>query len=120
MSLSFGEGVHGIAGGRTYRIPAAAIFGEVGQQLVHGSVFGRVDELAAEPALRDEAGMYELLKVEGKRRRQDTKAIGDHTGRQACRPLRYQQPEHIKPRFLCERPKRGDRAFLLHLADCPI
>jgi hypothetical protein len=44
---------------------AAAILGQVGEQVVHRSVFGGVDELAAQAALRNEPGMNELRQMEG-------------------------------------------------------
>ena len=69
MVLSCRKSIGGIAGGRAGCAAAAAIFGEVGQQLVHRAVLGRIDELPAQAALCDQAGMDELREMERKRGR---------------------------------------------------
>ena len=66
IALSCRKGIGGIAGGHAGRATAAAIFGEVGEQLIHRAVLGRIDELPAQASLSDKAGMNELREVERK------------------------------------------------------
>src|SRR5579872_598984 len=46
------------------RTAAAAVFREIAEQTVHHGEIGRVDELAMQPPLRDQAGPVEVLQVE--------------------------------------------------------
>jgi len=66
IALSCRKGIGGIAGRHARRATPAAIFGEIGEQVIHRAVFGRVDELPAQPSLCDKAGMDELREMERK------------------------------------------------------
>jgi hypothetical protein len=82
MGLSFDKGFGGVAGGRTAHGAAAAILGQVGEELVHRAVFGGVDQLATEPPLGYEPSMQQLLQVKGQRGGRDPEPLGDRAGRQ--------------------------------------
>src|SRR5580693_5626682 len=84
MVSSFGRS-SGITSRSAHAIAPAAVFGEIGDEPVHRREVGGIDELAAQPALGDEAGMNQLLQVKGKRRRRDADRLGDEAGREAFR-----------------------------------
>src|SRR5207245_1395704 len=75
---------------------------------------GRIDQLAAQPTLRDQSGMDELREVEGQRGPKDTKPLGDDTGRKTFRSDGHQQPKQVEPSVLRKRPEGRDRGFLVH------
>src|SRR6185312_63044 len=59
---------------------AAAVLGEVAEQIVHGAIFGSVKKLAAEPALGDQARVVEFLEMKGQRSGKDAELVGDCAG----------------------------------------
>src|SRR5579884_104587 len=115
IALSCRRCFGGIAdGGRARDAAPATIFGKVGEQFVHCAVFGRVNELAAESTLGEEAGMQKLLEMERQRCRQHPEPLRDDAGPQTGRPLRYQQAKRVEAGLLGERAERGNRVLLVH------
>jgi hypothetical protein len=115
MAFSLGdESIDGVAAGRARRALAAAVFSEVGEQRVHRAVFGRIDQLPPEAALRDEAGMDKLRQVEGQGRGLQAKAFSDAAGSHAFWPGRHQQAEERKAGFLSQSTKGNYCASFVH------
>jgi hypothetical protein len=120
IGLSGFEGIGGIAGRGAERVSATAVLCQIGEQIVHRTVFGRVDELPTQPPLRDKAGMNEMVQVEGERGRKDAKTFRDHTGREPFRADRDEQPKEVETRFLAERSKGDDCSSLFHRRADPL
>src|SRR6185295_19512701 len=107
------HGSGNVTGGSTART-AAAVLGEVGDQRVHPIETRRVDELAAPSLLGDEAGMHQLMEVEGKRRRGNSQLVPDLPRRHPLRAPLDEQPVDGKPRLLRKRAERCNRLRGLH------
>lgn len=66
--------------GQRAGLAAAAVFGEEGEQLVHGLEIGGIDDIAAFLTRRHEMGIDKFLHVEGQRRRRNTQRFADFSG----------------------------------------
>jgi hypothetical protein len=84
------------------RVSLTAIFRQIGEQIIHGGIFGRVDQRPAFTAERDEASVAELVQVERKAIRRHPKPLGDLTSGQTVSACLNEQPEHIKAGVLGE------------------
>jgi hypothetical protein len=87
------------AGGQS--LPAA-ILGQEADQPIHAAEVGRVDELAANAALREQASAVQMLNMEGQRRGRQAEALGDDAGREPIRSLLHQYAIDRQSRFVRE------------------
>lgn len=94
---------------------AAAILGQIADETIHHREVGRVDELAAFPALRDKAGTLKILKVEGQRRRQQPDALADGARRQPLRTALDEQSVNRKPVLMGKSAKGINYSRSLHV-----
>src|SRR4051812_33322130 len=87
----------GLAGGRFRQalLTLAAVFGEVGEHAVHAVEHDAVHEVAADPLLGDQAGMHQLLEVEGQAAGGNPEQLGDDTGRSAVIARDDQRAEQL-------------------------
>src|SRR4051812_33522834 len=70
----------GLAGGRLRQalLALAAVFGQVGEHAIHAVEHDPVHQIAPDALLGDEAGVHQLLEVEGKAAGGNPQQLGDH------------------------------------------
>ncbi|CAK9134857.1 unnamed protein product, partial [Ilex paraguariensis] len=104
-----GQGIHRGACGAL-----AAVFGKVGEQVVHRRKGRPVQHIAAQALLADQLGMGQLLEVERQRVGCDTQLFGQGAGRKPRRAGDYQGAENAQARFMGQGRKRSDDLGFLH------
>src|SRR5579885_2246559 len=100
--------------GRSTGAAATAVLGQVVHDLVHGRVVRGIDDLAAHAALRDEAGVSELLQVKGERGWRQIEHLCNRAGRQPVRAALHQPAESFKAGLMGQRTQRGDHFGSVH------
>jgi hypothetical protein len=94
----------------------AAIFGEIGQQRVHGFVSRRIEEGAAAPFDFHETGIAQAVEVKRKGICWDIHRCCDCTSRHAFGTCLNKKAESIEAIFLGESRKSGNGTFLFHIS----
>jgi hypothetical protein len=103
-------------GSAEFRLPAAAILGQVGQQCVHGVEARGVDHRAAVAADRDERGLPQPVEMKRQRVGRQAEPRRHFPGRQALGSRLYQQPVGVEPVVLGERGQGRDGIDLFHIS----
>ena len=97
-------------------LAAAAVFGEVAEQVVHGLVARRVDQRAALAGDADEAGMTQTVEMKRQRVGGDADRGRHLSGRHAVRPRLHQQTVNVEPILLCQRGQGRNGIYLFHIS----
>ncbi len=97
-------------------VALAAISRQVGQQIIHGGIFGHVDQRPAFPAKGHQAGIAQMGEMERQSRRGQAQAFPDPAGRHPFGSRPHQQSEHIEAGFVGEGSQGGDDIRFLHIS----
>ncbi|ANY17552.1 hypothetical protein AW878_04110 [Bordetella pseudohinzii] len=90
------------------------MFGEIAEQPVHAGEIGAVDQIPALLFNADQAGMGQLLQMEGQRIPCDTELVRQHAGREARRAGDNQGAESAQPLGVGKAGERGDDLIFFH------
>ena len=88
---------------RTCAGALAAVFGEIGEQRIHGLEARRIDHRAALAPDGDEARRAQPVKMEGEGVGRETERARHLPGGQPLRSRLHQQPKHVEPVVLGQR-----------------
>src|SRR5438876_3851377 len=103
-------------GSRRAGLPAAAVIGEITDELIHVVKVGAVDHEAAFLAAASEAGTGEMSQVERKRRRGQLELLADPPGRQTLRTRLDKKPEDLQSGLVGEGGQRIDCLYHFHVS----
>ncbi len=97
-------------------VALAAVRREVGQQVVHHGIFGRVDQGPALTAEFDQMRMLELVQMKGQRCTRQPEPVANLSRGHPLRTGLDQKPENIEAGFLREGRQSGDGIYFLHIS----
>lgn len=92
----------------------AAVFSEIGQQIVHYRKRCAVQHIAALTLLADKLGMRQLFEVERKGVGRNAQLLGQGTRRQTFGAAHYQSAEHPQTGFVGQSGERTNYLNFLH------
>ena len=98
-----------------FRVAPAAVFHQVGDQIVHRDVVGAVDDRAAVAPAPHQPRVFQVIQMEREGRRRNAELGADFAGGHSVGAALHQHPEHVEPRFLGEGGERGDCFLFLHI-----